>query len=134
MRARNVIIDMKTHFHFIYGYSTEYYVRLCLFFFGILCCWQVIRKLGIVRFDEISKLEISFSSSCLCPLLLAVYVCTLKKKKIGIGCVNIRKFVNSTHTKWLFLWETKKIKFVNLMENYSSRWRESLLLHVFVCI
>ena len=38
-----------------------------------------------------------FSSSCLCPLL-AVSVLYFEKK-LGIGCVNIQKFVNSTHTK-----------------------------------
>ena len=50
-------------------------------------------KLGIIRFDEISKLEILFWSSCLCSLL-AVSVLYFEKK-LGIGFVNIRKFVNS---------------------------------------
>ena len=47
--------------------------------FHNFCCWHVIRKLGIVRFDKISKLEISFSCSCLCPLL-AVSVLYFEKK------------------------------------------------------
>ena len=51
---------------------------------------------------ELSNLRILrniylFSSSCLCPLW-AVSVLYFEKE-LGIGCVNIRKFVNSTHTK-----------------------------------
>ena len=49
---------------------------------------HVISQLGIVKFDEISKLEIA-AVSALCWLS---QFCTLKK--IGIGCVNIQKFVN----------------------------------------
>ena len=59
----------------------------------ILCFWHVISQLGIVKFDEISMLEILFSSSCLCSLL-AVSVLYFEQK-LGIGCVNIQKFINS---------------------------------------
>ena len=47
------------------------------------------------RIYEYSVIFIYFQ--CLCPCWLSQFY-TLKKK-LGIGCVNIRKFVNSTHTK-----------------------------------
>ena len=53
--------------------------RLTDFFFVFNVPWHVTRKLGIVRFDEISKLEISNSISCLCPVL-AVSVFYFEKK------------------------------------------------------
>ena len=60
----------------------------------IFCFWHVISQLGIVKFDKISKLEIS-AVFALCWLS---QFCTLQKK-LGIGYLNIRKFVNSTQTK-----------------------------------
>ena len=73
--------------------------------FQDLCFWHVISQLGIAKFDEILKLEIAVVSA-LCWLS---QLCTLNKK-IGIGWGNIRKFVISTHTKQLFLWQTKDIE------------------------
>ena len=64
------------------------------------CCWHVIRKvIWYVTKLRIFKIlcNIFFSSSCLCPVL-AVSVLYFEKK-IGIGCVNIRKFVISSHIK-----------------------------------
>ena len=62
--------------------------------FQDLCFWHVISQLGIAKFDEILKLEIA-AVSALCWLS---QLCTLNKK-IGIGCMNIRKFVNLKYTK-----------------------------------
>ena len=70
-----------------------------------LCFWHVISQLGIVKFDEISKLEIA-AVSALCWLS---QFCTLKKK-LGIGCMNIQKFVNTTDS---FSYE-KPSKYINL--------------------
>ena len=53
--------------------------------------------LGIVKFNEISKLEIASEIAAVSDLRWLSQFFTLKK--IGIGCMNIQKFVNSTHTK-----------------------------------
>ena len=73
-------------------------VKMILKFPGVglkyLCPWFLIRRFPNLTKYRISKYEIA-AVSALCWLS---QFCSLKKK-LGIGCVNIRKFVNLTHTK-----------------------------------
>ena len=102
---RNAIIHGSQYDRFI-GIRTSYPYELWLNTFTYLirwkiwvdlCCWHVIRKViwyvTKLRIFEILCNIYLFSSSCLCPVL-AVSVLYL-----GISCVNIWKFVISSHIK-----------------------------------
>ena len=60
--------------------------------------------------------------SCLCTVL-AVSVCTSKKKNIGIGCVKIPKFVISSFrhfvTSFLLTCQPHKSHFISCLKNVS---------------
>ena len=68
---------------------------------SVQCCWHIIRKviwyvMKLQIFEILCNIYL-FSSSCLCPVW-AVSVLYFEKK-LGIGCMNIRKFIISSHIK-----------------------------------
>ena len=75
--------------------------------FPILCGRQsACHKKSYVTNLEVRNLKSEIS--CLCPMWLSQFC--LFWKKMGKGFVNIPKFVNSTHNKYLFLWHADHIK------------------------
>ena len=79
----------------------EYQWNQCYFVLHFLCCWHIMRKViwyvTKSRIFEILCNSYFFSSICQCHVL-AVSVLYFEKK-LGIGCMNIRKFVILSHIK-----------------------------------
>ena len=67
--------------------------------------WSACHKKIYLTNLEVRNLKSEFS--CLCPVWLSQFC--LFWKKMGRGFVNIPKFVNSTHNKYLFLWHADHI-------------------------
>ena len=68
--------------------------------------WSACHKKSYLMNLEVRNLKSEIS--CLCPVWLSQFC--LFWKKMGKGFVNIPKFVNSTHNKYLFLWHADHIK------------------------
>ena len=68
--------------------------------------WSACHKKSYLTNLEVRNLKSEIS--CLCPVWLSQFC--LFWKKMGKGFVNIPKFVNSTHNKYLFLWHADHIK------------------------
>ena len=70
-----------------------------------LLMWSACHKKSYLTNLEVRNLKSEIS--CLCPVWLSQFC--LFWKKMGKGFVNIPKFVNSTHNKYLFLWHADHI-------------------------
>ena len=68
--------------------------------------WSAFHKKRYLTNLEVRNLKSEIS--CLCPVWLSQFC--LFWKKIGKGFMNIPKFVNSTHNKYLFSWHADHIK------------------------
>ena len=68
--------------------------------------WSACHKKSYLTNLEVRNLKSEIS--CLCPVWLSQFC--LFWKKMGKGFVNIPKFVNSTHNKYLFLWHADHIR------------------------
>ena len=105
------------YFWFIFAKSSNLFFLLIRQGAELLRCWHVIRKViwyvTKLRFFETLCNIYLFWSSCLCPVLAQFFYF---EKKIGIGCVNIQKFIwkfiISSNSKDLFLWHASNINFV----------------------
>ena len=68
--------------------------------------WSACHKKSYWTNLEVRNLKSEIS--CLCPVWLSQFC--LFWKKVGKGFVNIPKFVNWTHNKYLFLWHADHIR------------------------
>ena len=82
--------------------------------------WSACHKKSYLTNLEVRNLKSEIS--CLCPVWLSQFC--LFWKKMGKGFVNIPKFVNSTHNKYLFLWHADHIS----QENKEKEVTFSLLV------
>ena len=80
-----------------------------------MCGQHVIRK-AIWRISKLEIWNLNSAVSALCGCLS--FACF--EKKLGKGFVNIPKFVNLTHNKYLFLWHANHINFGNIIYSIPS--------------
>ena len=80
--------------------------------------WSACHKKSYLTNLEVRNLKSEIS--CLCPVWLSQFC--LFWKKMGKGFVNIPKFVNSTHNKYLFLWHADHIKVEISFKNWFAQF------------
>ena len=79
--------------------------------------WSACHEKSYLTNLEIRNLKSEISS--LCSVWLSQFC--LFWKKMGKGFVNIPKFVNSTHNKYLFLWHADHIRWKNCLRGKKVR-------------
>jgi hypothetical protein len=93
-------------------------------FFFMFRMWSACHKKSYLTNLEVRNLKSEIS--CLCPVWLSQFC--LFWKKMGKGFVNIPKFVNSTHNKYLFLWHADHTSVVYLLEFIWFEQKKYILL------
>ena len=83
--------------------------------------WSACHKKSYLTNLEVRNLKSEIS--CLCPVWLSQFC--LFWKKMGKGFVNIPKFVNSTHNKYLFLWHADHIKVHFFVQYFQIGWKSN---------
>ena len=88
--------------------------------------WSACHKKSYLTNLEVRNLKSAVSALCGC-LSFACF-----EKKMGKGFVNIPKFVNSTHNKYLFLRHADHISLVNLVTLTNNSKQQKSAQYIFV--